>query len=235
MPNENLYETLGVDPAASAEEVRAAYRKRAKKAHPDTGGTAEEFQALSRALRILDDPEKRAKYDRGENPDDSPDNSHARMLSRVASLFTMVFSGVEERGNDATLVDIMDMVDGVLDGTIKRKEAERRDIEEGIRKLERRKGRFTGPEATVALLEAMLDKPIQMARRALKNINTSIEEDREVRDFLAGVQWRKDKPPAPDPRGNPYGSTDLDMETLRAMALNLKGAKPYRAYRYDSE
>lgn len=44
-----------------------------------------------------------------------------------------------------------------------------------------------------------------------------------------------DKPPKPDPRGNPYGSTDLDMETLRAMALNLKGAKPYRAYRYDSE
>jgi hypothetical protein len=47
------YELLGLRRSASVEEIRAAYRKAAKKAHPDLGGSAEAFMRIQRAAEIL--------------------------------------------------------------------------------------------------------------------------------------------------------------------------------------
>ena len=200
---ENLYETLGIDPAATPAEVRKAYRKRAKKAHPDAGGDPAAFYALSRALRILDDPVKRAKYDAGEEPDDAVDDTHSRMLNRIAELFAMVFANIEERGSDPVLTDIMVMARKTITGTIAAKEKQRGEIERGIATREKLKGRFSGPPATVVLLEAMIDTPIRNGREALAKLNAGIAEDREVLAFLSEVTWRVDKP-EPEPAMKTY-------------------------------
>jgi DnaJ-class molecular chaperone len=64
------YEVLGVKPDASADEIRKVYRKLAKQFHPDLnpGKPAAEarFKSISAAYDLLSDPEKRARYDRGE-------------------------------------------------------------------------------------------------------------------------------------------------------------------------
>jgi len=63
----NLYETLGVTRDASADDIRKAYRKLARKHHPDVNpgnkGAEEKFKAISSAYEVLSDTKKRAEYD----------------------------------------------------------------------------------------------------------------------------------------------------------------------------
>jgi DnaJ-class molecular chaperone len=64
------YQTLGVARGASGDDIHAAYRKLAKKHHPDLNPgnkVAEEtFKRVAAAHDLLSDPEKRARFDRGE-------------------------------------------------------------------------------------------------------------------------------------------------------------------------
>jgi DnaJ-class molecular chaperone len=61
------YKILGVSNAASGAEIKSAYRKLAKKHHPDlNAGNAEKFKEINGAYDILSDETKRAKFDRGD-------------------------------------------------------------------------------------------------------------------------------------------------------------------------
>lgn len=59
------YETLGVSRTATADEIKSAYRKLAKKYHPDLGGDPEKFKEINEAHDILSDPNKKAHFDHG--------------------------------------------------------------------------------------------------------------------------------------------------------------------------
>jgi molecular chaperone DnaJ len=61
------YEVLGVSRDASADDIKKAFRGRARDVHPDTSDhedAEERFKRLNEAYEVLSDPEKRAMYDR---------------------------------------------------------------------------------------------------------------------------------------------------------------------------
>jgi molecular chaperone DnaJ len=68
----DYYKVLGVGKGASDEEIKKAYRKLARKYHPDRNAgdkkAEERFKEISQAHDVLSDPDKRKAYDRGSGP-----------------------------------------------------------------------------------------------------------------------------------------------------------------------
>jgi|SRR5690242_18820210 len=66
MEFQDYYQTLGVKQGASDDDIKAAYRKLARKYHPDKNkeaGAEDKFKAISEAYEVLHDKQKRAAYD----------------------------------------------------------------------------------------------------------------------------------------------------------------------------
>jgi curved DNA-binding protein len=71
MAKRDYYEVLGLARSASVDEIKKAYRKLARKYHPDMNpgdsGAEEKFKEISEAYEVLTDPEKRKMYDQFGN------------------------------------------------------------------------------------------------------------------------------------------------------------------------
>jgi molecular chaperone DnaJ len=100
----NYYEVLGVKKSASTEEIRKAFRKLARKYHPDVNpgdkAAEEKFKALSEANDVLSDPKKRKIYDQLGYYSDNIDPAAAEAYARAggAGGFAGGFPGGGRRG-----------------------------------------------------------------------------------------------------------------------------------------
>ncbi len=87
----SLYATLGIDSAATAEQIKTAYRAKARVHHPDRPtGDAERFKTITIAFEVLSDPARRERYDRtGETA--ARERVNARIESEIAAMLMDAF------------------------------------------------------------------------------------------------------------------------------------------------
>jgi DnaJ-class molecular chaperone len=106
------YEVLGVKRDASQEEIQKAYRKLAKKLHPDLNPgnkkAEEQFKEVTVAYDLLGDPEKRGRFDRGEIDASGAERPQQRYYRDFAE-------GAHPYTSDAGFAD-MEGMDDVLSG-----------------------------------------------------------------------------------------------------------------------
>jgi molecular chaperone DnaJ len=121
----DYYETLGVKKSASVEDIRKAFRKLARKYHPDVNpgdkAAEEKFKALSEANDVLSDPKKRKIYDQlgfySDNIDPAAAEAYARGGPTGAGGFGGFPGGVASAGGqgvpfDFSGFDFGDMFEG---------------------------------------------------------------------------------------------------------------------------
>jgi len=94
------YEVLGVARGASADEIKSAYRRLARRYHPDVNpddpSAEEKFKEIGAAYSVLSDPEKRARFDQFGTTEDGPNagDFFAGGGGGFGDLFDMFFGGV---------------------------------------------------------------------------------------------------------------------------------------------
>lgn len=87
----DLYKILGVKRTAVRRDIHKAYRKKAKAAHPDGGGSVEAFNELVLAYSVLADAERRSRYDEtGEIDPPRPDNFDGGAIEIIAEKLGLV-------------------------------------------------------------------------------------------------------------------------------------------------
>src|SRR3712207_5877342 len=102
MPTRDPYELLGVSREASGEDVRRAYRRLARKHHPDANPddprAEERFKEIQQAYEVLSNPEKRRNYD-----------ERVRATSRKSRGGSRAAAGGRPGSGNASRVNIADL------------------------------------------------------------------------------------------------------------------------------
>jgi molecular chaperone DnaJ len=105
-PKKDYYEILGVKKSASQDEIRKAFRKLARKYHPDVNpgdkAAEEKFKALSEANDVLSDPKKRKIYDQVGFYSDNIDPAAAEAYARGGATGAGGFGGFPGGGAGQT-------------------------------------------------------------------------------------------------------------------------------------
>jgi curved DNA-binding protein len=113
----NLYDVLGVDKNASADEIKKAYRRLASKHHPDKGGDTAKFQEIQTAYDTLNDENKRRDYD-NPHKNNFHFNVHNGNLNDIFSQFGFNFGpgfSAPRRNRDLRIGITLDLAETLVE------------------------------------------------------------------------------------------------------------------------
>jgi len=178
------YVLLGVERDADDATIKAAYRKVAKSAHPDSGGDADQFAKLQLAYELLKDPVRRKVFDdTGYDPQlaDAKDLKGLLMLETLVNEF--ILDEREPGSFDPVAAMRRKLTDDILKSRFHILELERHRTR--VRKHMDRLGRK--PETDV--LGSMLRARSQSIADAIRNAETQIEVIEQAYTMLEGYSY----------------------------------------------
>ncbi|KAH8115629.1 TPR-like protein [Phellopilus nigrolimitatus] len=89
----DYYKVLGVARDADERTIKKAYRRAAKSAHPDKGGSEDKMAAVNEAYEVLSNPELRTRFDNGDDPNDPSAQAGGHAQQQGAHPFMQYFQG----------------------------------------------------------------------------------------------------------------------------------------------
>jgi len=190
------YETLGVDRGATESDVRGAYRRAAKKAHPDAGGTSDAFEALSQSLALLTDKKRREHYDRtGEWQPNDPANPLSGPMSVLMTFFNQVVTEfIAGNGPDPTQCNLVAHGKIYLRQKLETLRATQAMGEKHLATVEKISERLA-KKGGADHLKPALEWQARQIREQLKPVVADIESHTKAIDMLAEYTFTADPPP----------------------------------------
>lgn len=195
----DLYEILGVSRAARADEIKAAFRRRAKSAHPDiSGGDRETFEQLQDAYAVLSDPTARAHYDAtGEILGRDADNAHVPALACLTAAFGAVINDIAKRRADPKKSDVIDLMRRHIAPETKQRADERTVAERNRPLWNDLRDRFTAEDGKPNVLAAIVNARIAAIDRVARDYEHQDVVAEAALKILADHRYRFDIEPRP--------------------------------------
>lgn len=154
----DLYGALGIDKTADQAAIKRAYRKAAKRAHPDGGGSVEEFALIILAHDCLSDKERRARYDQTGDVGEKPaiDTQQAQALNTAMDAIQRVLAVAEQKNFPIEQVDVLGDAIKTISNQRQQMAADINGQEANAKKLERLAKRFKAKKGKVDRIGPML-------------------------------------------------------------------------------
>lgn len=167
LQNINLYDVLGIDKDATAEEIKKAYRAKAKKHHEDKGGDNEQMILINRAYSVLKDPIKRKHYD--ETGEESSFNFEQKFAALVQKLFFKVV------GQSASIEheDLIRKFKEEIQTALSAQEDQLEDLQKALDKLQKIIDRISVKKGPNHIVNVLSNNMIEM-KKLEKNLEIDI-------------------------------------------------------------
>ncbi len=187
--NPDLYAMLGIGRDAETAAIRTAYRSRAKKAHPDAGGSPEEFEAAQTAHLVLTDPVRRAQYDKTGHWNDFDPNEpdHAAYALIAESL-----AGVVQGDVDPSTADLPNHLQSAFRKKMQGMHSTLKSMERSHRRTEKLKGRFKNRNGEPNRLELIIDGQTRQIAEGIARIKAALEDHERAVEILQDYDFRRD-------------------------------------------
>lgn len=172
----NPYETLGIEPGATEQEIKQAWRRAARRTHPDKNPddpyAETRFKLVQESYEILMDPARRKRYDEtGETPDKMDVDRRAAAL--LMKIFHDILNDALNRGSQVAIVASMRAgLDAIRNEALK----DQRQGKRALKTFEKLKKRFRRKSEGQNIFADALEHQIEKARERLKAIDVSLEE-----------------------------------------------------------
>lgn len=184
------YETLGIGPNATPDEIRMAARKAASAAHPDREcGSHEKMQAVNVARDVLLDPERRARYD--ATGQDQPTNGIEDAAREV-----LIEAFRQALANLDAGQDIVDHVRGMLRDVLGDVAQRKKKAERTRAKLVKQRDRVRVKAGADNLVHGLIDHQVQQCDAQVDGLTKSGESAEAALKMLEAYEFVPD-PEAP--------------------------------------
>ncbi|ACM29738.1 J domain-containing protein [Agrobacterium rhizogenes] len=205
------YDILGVGRDASDEQIKAAYRKRAKGAHPDSGGDAEAFGRLKKAHELLLDPVRRKVFDDTGYDVELTDAVDLQALVAIEKLITDMVLDEREPGTFDPVAHMRAcLLEEIRKANFSKSELERHS--DRIRLHLDRLGKRPGKDVVGHMLRAR----IKAIATAIGETDAKIGATERACDMLDGYLYVMDTPMLEDEDGEPEIEWDEAVEARSA-------------------
>ncbi|MEN6302280.1 MAG: DnaJ domain-containing protein [Armatimonadia bacterium] len=166
--NTELYQILGIAPDATPEDIKAAYREKAKRWHPDLGGNEAAFQKLQKAYVVLSDPDERAYYDRTGRADRAKADA---IEEQARGFFANILVAVLDNPHAGRM--------NVLQEGVNQARAERRKINNTIAELEAKTKRIDDLTTRFKAKDGKSTMPQDIYATVRRQITDTIEQHKD--------------------------------------------------------
>lgn len=177
------YETLGVNPDATAAEIKKAFRHKARKTHPDGNNSpdaAERFDDVQKAFLVLSNPKKKAEFDAtGEV------QAEEKQPDAIGILMEIFDGGLKAIISTQPNLNLSGWMRENLNNNLVRVRGNIPEIDAKIKRLEKFRGKigYSGPG--VNFMEAHLDALLEDAINAKATIETRLADLEAAKELLA--------------------------------------------------